>query len=89
MPCMSSGLVSGRTKITASPLEARSSAWSDEKATLPAAAPGEAGNPLTNTWRWAFGSSRGCSNCSKASGLTLLTAVCLSRTPSLTMSTAI
>ena len=46
MPWMSSGEVSMRTRITASPLAAMRSASSALNTTLPETAPGEAGRPL-------------------------------------------
>ena len=46
MPCRSSGVVSSRTRMTASPDLAAASASSAVKYTLPTAAPGDAANPL-------------------------------------------
>ena len=46
MPCTSSGLVSLRTRMTASPALAARSASSAVKYTLPTAAPGDAARPL-------------------------------------------
>ena len=43
---MSSGVVSGRTRITSSPALASSTARSESKTTFPAAAPGEAATPV-------------------------------------------
>ena len=60
MPWMSSGLVSVRSRITASPRLARSSASSASKTTLPQAAPGDAGRPRASTRRGASGSRVGC-----------------------------
>ncbi len=62
MPWMSSGLVSMRTRITASPLPARISASSALNTTAPDAAPGLAGRPLAISTRGASGSSIGCSS---------------------------
>ena len=45
IPWISSGLVSGRTKITATPASANSAALVASKQTVPEAAPGEAGAP--------------------------------------------
>ena len=89
MPWMSSGLVSIRTRITASPLAARLSASSALNTIAPLAAPGLAGRPLLSSFRGAFGSSIGCSNWSSAEGFTRITASDLSISPSLAISTAI
>ena len=89
MPWMSSGLVSVRSRITASPRAARSSASSASKTTLPEAAPGEAGSPRASTWRSAAGSRVGCRSCSSASGSTLPSASASLTSPSRAMSTAI
>ena len=69
MPWMSSGLVSIRTRITASPRLAQLSASSAENTTLPEAAPGEAGRPRASTVILAAGSSIGCSSWSSEFGL--------------------
>ena len=54
MPWMSSGLVSMRTRMTASPLAARRfSASSALKTTMPEAAPGLAGRPRDSSFRLA------------------------------------
>ncbi len=58
MPWISSGVVSGRTRITFSPSWASRSAVSASKTTFPDAAPGEAGKPLASTFRDASGSMR-------------------------------
>lgn len=53
MPFRSSGLVSRRTRITASPAPAHSTARAEVKTTLPDAAPGDAPMPLatgSNSW---------------------------------------
>ncbi len=55
MPWMSSGLVSMRTRITASPRAANDSASSAENTILPEAAPGDAGNPRASTVVFADG----------------------------------
>ena len=88
MPWMSSGLVSSRTRITASPAWAIHSAWSASNTTLPVAAPGEAGRPAATTVRGASGSSVGCSNWSRAAGSTRLMASSWEMTPSAARSTA-
>ena len=49
MPCRSSGDVSGRTRITASPARGGASASSAVKYTLPTAAPGDALRPFVST----------------------------------------
>ena len=59
MPWMSSGLVSMRTRMTASPLPARLSASSALNTTAPEAAPGLAGRPREISVRGALGSSVG------------------------------
>ena len=74
MPWMSSGEVSIRTRITASPAAASFSAWSAVNTTLPDTAPGEAGRPLAITLRSALGSSVGCSSWSSEAGSTRSTA---------------
>jgi hypothetical protein len=89
MPWMSSGLVSMRTRMTASPFCARASASSALNTTMPEAAPGEAGSPLASTLRGALGSSVGCSSWSSAAGFTRFTASVWSIRPSRAMSTAI
>ena len=62
MPWMSSGLVSMRTRMIASPFCARLSASSAVNTTAPDAAPGLAGRPFPSSVRGALGSSVGCSN---------------------------
>jgi hypothetical protein len=62
IPSMSSGLVSCRTSSTRSPFCVRSTASSAEKASLPTAAPGEAGSPVVSTSRRASGSNEGSSS---------------------------
>ena len=62
MPWMSSGLVSMRTRMIASPFCARLSASSAVNTTAPDAAPGLAGRPLASSVRGALGSSVGCSS---------------------------
>ncbi len=59
MPWMSSGLVSMRTRMTASPLAARISASSALNTTTPQAAPGLAGRPWPNSVRGASGRASG------------------------------
>jgi hypothetical protein len=59
MPWMSSGEVSSRTRMTASPSWLSRSASSASKTILPVAAPGLAGSPAATTLRTAFGSSVG------------------------------
>ncbi len=88
MPWMSSGLVSMRTRMTASPLSARLSASSALNTTAPEAAPGLAARPLPIDVRFAFGSSVGCSSWSRDAGLTRSTASFWSIRPSLAISTA-
>ena len=65
---MSSGEVSTRTSITASPAAAMRSASSALNTTLPETAPGEAGKPLAMTFFGASGSSVGCSSWSSEAG---------------------
>ncbi len=82
------GLVSTRTRITSSPLAARSSASSAENTALPLAAPGLAGRPRAITSFFALGSRRGCKSWSSEAGSTRATAVCRSIRPSSQRSTA-
>src|SRR5439155_1213794 len=89
MPCTSSGLVSIRTRITASPFFPYSSARSASKIALPLAAPGEASIPFAMTFGLALGSIRGCSSWSTCVGSTRSTASSCEISCSLTMSTAI
>ena len=65
MPCRSSGLVSRRTRITASPLAASSTARAESKTALPTAAPGDALTPVAILVTWALVSNLG--NMSRAS----------------------
>ena len=89
MPWMSSGEVSSRTRMTASPSWLIRSASSASKTILPVAAPGEAGRPAATTERLAFGSRVGWSNWSSADGSTRDTASSSEITPSAARSTAI
>ena len=88
MPWMSSGLVSMRTRMIASPFCARLSASSAVNTTAPDAAPGLAGRPFASSVRGALGSSVGCSNWSSDDGFTRRTASDWSISPSRAMSTA-
>ena len=96
MPCTSSGLVKGRTMITAcfSSL-AFCSAVSASKYTRPTAAPGDALTPLARkrpsclASRLFSSSNSGCNRVSTWSGVTRITASSLLMMPSLAMSTAI
>jgi hypothetical protein len=88
MPWMSSGLVSMRARMTASPFAARLSASSALNTMVPDAAPGLAGKPFDSTVRAAFGSSVGCSNWSSDAGLTRSTASLRVISPSCAISTA-
>ena len=89
MPWMSSGEVSTRQRMTASPWPASVSASSAVKTTLPEAAPGDAGRPLAMTLRSAFGSSVGWRSWSSEAGSMRRTASALSISPSSARSTAI
>ena len=89
MPWMSSGDVSSRTRMTASPSWFMRSASSASNTILPVAAPGDAGRPAATTWRSALGSRVGCSSWSSAEGSTRLTASSSEITPSDARSTAI
>ena len=68
MPWKSSGLVSRRTRITASPFLPSSSARSAVNTTAPDAAPGEAGRPVVRRSSSAFGSIVGWSSWSRSMG---------------------
>ena len=59
IPWKSSGVVSSRTRITASPVAARDTASSASKTATPLAAPGEAGKPVTRGVALAPGSITG------------------------------
>ena len=74
MPWMSSGEVSSRTRITASPSSAMRSASLAWNTILPVAAPGEAGRPAAITSRIAPGSMAGCRSWSSEAGSTRVTA---------------
>ena len=84
IPWMSSGEVSSRTRITASPSSASRSASSAAKTILPVAAPGEAGRPLAITSRTAPGSMVGCRSWSSEEGSTRATASFCDISPSAT-----
>ncbi len=89
MPRMSSGLVSGRTRMTVLPSDAHANASCASNTTCPDAAPGEAGRPVAITVHSASGSTVGWSVCSTASGPTRWSASSSLMRPSSTMSTAI
>jgi hypothetical protein len=65
IPPRSSGLVSRRTRITASPAAARSTAVAESNTAAPTAAPGDAARPLASSVRSAARSN--CGNISRAS----------------------
>ena len=89
MPFRSSGLVSRRTRMTASPRSAQSAAVWESKTTLPTAAPGEAFMPTPRRWRSC--SLLNCGNISVANWapFTRCSASSMSIRPSSTSSTAI
>ena len=89
MPWRSSGLVSGRTRMTFSPAWACSSASSAVKYTAPTAAPGEALRPLAIDVKVALGSNWGWRSWSSWAGWTRSTASLGSMRPSSTISAAI
>jgi hypothetical protein len=89
IPRMSSGEVSVRTRITGLPASAHSNASAASNTTWPAAAPGDAGSPVTSTSTLALGSTIGCISCSIVSAETRNNASSSLITPSSTMSTAI
>jgi len=91
IPSTSSGLVSSRTNNTFSPLRCHSTASSAVKTTLPTAAPGPAGNPLTKGWAPfnIAGLMIGCNNSSSWAGSRRKTAVFSSIRPSANISIAI
>ena len=88
MPWRSSGLVSGRTRMTFSPAWACSSASSAVKYTAPTAAPGEALRPLAIDVNVALGSNWGWRSWSSWAGCTRSTASLGSMRPSSTISAA-
>ena len=95
MPSISSGFVSLRTSSTASPASVRSTASAAVNASLPTAAPGEAGRPSVSS-RPSFlaaclaaGVKLGSSSCVKSSAGMRRTAVFSSISFSLHMSQAI
>ena len=85
---MSSGVVSQRTRITASPALPRSAALSASSTIFPQAAPGEALRPCAATSNSASGSRRGWSSWSSSAGSIRATASSRSINPSAVMSTA-
>ena len=74
IPRISSGLVSRRTKIQASPRAAHDCAAEAEKTTIPVAAPGLAATPFARMFLSAFGSICLCNNSPTARGSTLMRA---------------
>ncbi len=72
IPRRSSGEVSWRTRITALPLRAHSSASSAKNTICPVAAPGDAGSPcaIERAFLTAAGSKIGCSSSFSRSGST-------------------
>ena len=89
IPWISSGEVSTLTKIVSCIISFNLSASSDEKTTLPLAAPGEAGKPFAITSIELFSSKVGCNNVSNELGSILNIASFLEISFSLTISTAI
>ena len=89
MPWISSGLVSTRTRITSSPRSAMYAALSESKTTLPTAAPGLAGRPLTTRSLSASSAMVGCRSWSSWPGSRRSTASFSVINPSAAMSTAI
>ncbi len=89
MPWMSSGEVSSRTRMTASPAVPSRSASPASNTILPTAAPGDAFRPVAITSRGAFGSMVGCSSWSRDSGSTRPIASSREIRPSSARSTAI
>ena len=65
---MSSGVVSQRTRMTASPAAPRRAAVSASKTAAPTAAPGEAPSPRATGSAATEASRRGCSRCSSCAG---------------------
>ena len=63
-PATSSASVNGRTRITALPWSAWSTASSAVKTIPPLAAPGDAGTPRASGWYWKLGSNVGWSSAS-------------------------
>ena len=88
MPLRSSGVVSRRTRMTASPLLAPAPARSESKTTLPTAAPGEAFMPLAICFSSSVASKRGNISCQLVR-LTRWSASSMSMRPSSTSCVAI
>ena len=93
MPCRSSGVVSSRTRMTASPASPRRSASSAVSTMAPVAAPGDALTPVASGSRPAIfaptRSSCGNSNCGTDPGsMRSRSASCSVTSPSSTMSAA-
>ena len=88
MPRISSGVVSRRTRMQASPRAALACASFDENTIRPVAAPGLAAIPRTIRSRLALGSTCRCNNSDNAEGGTRISASSLGITPSLARSTA-
>ena len=89
IPWISSGDVSTLTKIVSCIMSLSLWASSEEKTTLPLAAPGDAGKPFAITWIELFSSKVGWSNVSKEFGSILNIAWFFEINFSLTISTAI
>ena len=89
IPWTSSGAVSTRTKITASPARPRSAATSASKTIWPVAAPGEALSPVPAIAYFWAGSMRAWNSWSSEPASTRRSASSLVSRPSLTKSSAI
>ena len=81
MPCRSSGLVSRRTRMTASPAAACSTALAESNTTLPTAAPGDALTPLVIRFGSLLRSNRGNISWASWSPVTRMTASSMSMRP--------
>ena len=89
MPRISSGLVSRRTKIHASPRAACAWAVRASNTILPLAAPGLAATAVAKTSRFASGSICLCNNSPSARGSMRMSASCCGMIPSSASLTAI
>ncbi len=88
IPAMSSGVVSGLTSITFSPLRFASCASATVNASFPIAAPGEAARPFANGLSFALGSICLYRSCSSCCGSILSNASSFVISPSFTRSVA-
>ena len=81
IPCRSSGFVSRRTRMTASPAAARSTAFAESNTALPTAAPGEALTPVVIFFGSWLRSNRGNIRWASWSPVTRVSASSMSMRP--------